>query len=227
LSESIRRLKLAAEALPSLVNRLVFVGGGVTELLLTDAAGRKPRATNDLDCIIEVASGVNYHSVEKILRESGFSHDRGDPPVICRWVKDELILDVMPTIGGIVGPSNIWYPDAIANPLRYDLGTQLSVNIINSLYSTATKTEAFIDRGNSDYRGSRDFEDIVALINGRAELTAEMRAAKKDVREAMRDFWVPRLKTIDVEAAIHEHVDGYEDDRRGPMVLELFQAMLT
>lgn len=108
MSESIRRLTLTAEALPILVNRLVFVGGGVTELLITDAAGRKPRATKDLDCIIEVASSVNYHGVEKILRESGFSHDRGDPPVICRWLKGELILDVMPTIGGIVGPSNIW-----------------------------------------------------------------------------------------------------------------------
>ena len=141
--------------MPTLVNRLVFVGGGVTELLITDAAGRKPRATKDLDCIIEVASGVNYHSVEKILRDSGFSHDKGDPPVICRWLRGELILDVMPTIGGIIGPSNIWYPEAIANPLPYRLGPQLSVSIISPVYFIATKTEAFKSRGNSDYRGSR------------------------------------------------------------------------
>jgi hypothetical protein len=213
--------------LPILVNRLVFVGGGVTELLITDAAGRKPRATKDLDCIIEVASSVNYHGVEKILRESGFSHDRGDPPVICRWLKGELILDVMPTIGGIVGPSNIWYPEAIANPIPYRLQPQLSVSIISPVYFIATKTEAFKSRGNSDYRGSRDFEDIVALINGRSELLAEMKAAKQGVREAMRDFWLPRLNTTDVEASIHEHVDGYEDDRRGPLVHELFKAMFA
>jgi hypothetical protein len=38
----------------------------------------------------------------------------------------------------------------------------------------ATKLEAFADRGHDDCLASRDFEDIVLLIDGREELSTEI-----------------------------------------------------
>lgn len=49
-------------------------------------------------------------------------------------------------------------------------------------YLLATKLEAFADRGNRDYPGSRDFQDIVALADGREELAGEVEAAAEDVQ---------------------------------------------
>lgn len=46
----------------------------------------------------------------------------------------------------------------------------------------ATKLEAFKDRGNRDFLGSRDFADVVALVDGREELLAECADAPADLR---------------------------------------------
>lgn len=41
----------------------------------------------------------------------------------------------------------------------------------------ATKIEAFRERGGGDYLASRDFGDLIALVDGRAELLAEISAS--------------------------------------------------
>lgn len=46
----------------------------------------------------------------------------------------------------------------------------------------ATKWAAFHDRGNGDWYGSHDIEDIVAVVAGRKELMEELRACDAGVR---------------------------------------------
>lgn len=46
----------------------------------------------------------------------------------------------------------------------------------------AMKLEAFKGRGNRDFLASRDFSDIVTLIDGRPELRDELRVADESVR---------------------------------------------
>ena len=60
------------------------------------------------------------------------------------------------------------------------------------------KLEALRGRGRGDYIASRDFEDIVVLLDRRAELVEELRAASDDLRryvsaEAQRLLGEPRL----------------------------------
>ena len=45
-----------AKALGALTDEVVFVGGAVVGLLLTDPAAPRPRPTKDVDVIVEVAS---------------------------------------------------------------------------------------------------------------------------------------------------------------------------
>lgn len=132
----------------------------------------------------------------------------------------------MPTLEGILGFTNIWYKDAIDHPLRHTLPNGVSVNIIHPVYYVATKTEAFRSRGKIDFRASHDFEDIVALVNGRAELVLEMKGAGEDVLTAMREFWLPKLESANMIAAIKEHLDAYEDIARTPLVVDRFKQML-
>ncbi len=50
----------------------------------------------------------------------------------------------------------------------------------------ATKIAAFRDRGGGDYFASRDFEDIVTVVDGRAALPAELAAALEELRSWVR-----------------------------------------
>jgi len=50
------QLKTAAETLRPLLGELVFVGGCVTGLLITDEAAGDPRSTLDVDAIAEITS---------------------------------------------------------------------------------------------------------------------------------------------------------------------------
>ncbi len=49
-------------------------------------------------------------------------------------------------------------------------------------YFLGTKIEAFLGRGQGDMRTSPDFEDIIALLNGRSTLEEEILAAPRELR---------------------------------------------
>jgi hypothetical protein len=227
MSEVMDRLENVAASLPDLIGRLVFVGGGVTELLVTDAAGRKPRPTEDVDCIIEVASLLEYNQFEKRLRKFGFRHDSNIPPLICRWEKDDVILDVMPTLEGILGFTNRWYKDAIKHPDPFTLPSGQIVKIVHPVYYFATKTEAFQSRGKGNYFSSHDFEDLVSIVNGRQSIVEEMIEADPTVQNEMKSFWLPRLDQVDFKAALQAHLDAYEDTERSPIVMARFRNMFN
>jgi hypothetical protein len=50
----------AARRLGQLRDRVVFVGGATTELLITDPAAAESRTTTDVDVIVEVSSHADY-----------------------------------------------------------------------------------------------------------------------------------------------------------------------
>jgi predicted nucleotidyltransferase len=54
---------------------LVFVGGAVAGLLITDPAFPAIRATQDVDLIVHVATLSDYHATERALRARGFVQD--------------------------------------------------------------------------------------------------------------------------------------------------------
>jgi hypothetical protein len=58
----------------------------------------------------------------------------------------------------------------------------LRIRVITPIYFLATKLETFRGRGNNDYSGSHDLEDVIAVIDGRPEIVDEVLAASSDVR---------------------------------------------
>ena len=59
----------------------------------------------------------------------------------------------------------------------------LAIRLVTAPYFIATKYEAFIGRGRGDYLASHDFEDLMAVIDGRPELEAELSAASARLRK--------------------------------------------
>jgi hypothetical protein len=90
---NVQQLQLAARELTDdLCQRLVFVGGCVTGVLITDLTRPPVRATQDVDLIAELASKVDLYHLQDELKSLGF---REDPEVYCRWRIGNLKVDVM------------------------------------------------------------------------------------------------------------------------------------
>lgn len=90
------QLIAAADALRPPLPELVFVGGCLTGLLITDEAAGEPRGTMDVDAIAEITSYARYAEFGDRLRSLGFKEDTSEGAPLCRWVQGGMILDVMP-----------------------------------------------------------------------------------------------------------------------------------
>jgi hypothetical protein len=53
-------VEIVAAALHEIADELVFVGGAITGLLITDTAARPPSATKDVDVIVSVTKRADY-----------------------------------------------------------------------------------------------------------------------------------------------------------------------
>lgn len=174
-------LEHAARLLHPLLDELVFVGGCATGLLITDPAAAGVRPTMDVDVITQASSYAEHASLCERLRELGFSEDI-DSGVICRWRSGELMLDVMPADERVLGFSNRWYAPALATARAVQLSRE-RIRLIRAEYFLATKLDAFHGRGEDEIVSSHDLEDAIAVIDGRAEINDEVRAAPANVRD--------------------------------------------
>lgn len=184
---NLKQLMTAAYLLRPMLDELVFVGGSVTGLLITDEAANEPRTTFDVDAIVETGSYAEYTAFGERLHALGFAEDTSEGAPLCRWVHGRTILDVMPLDEKILGFSNRWYRAAMDAAERRKLSEDLEIRIVTAPLFVATKLEAYKGRGEGDLFGSADLEDLVAVVDGRAELAAEAQAAPDELRAYVRN----------------------------------------
>jgi predicted nucleotidyltransferase len=224
---NLARLVLAAEKLVPLLDQIVFVGGSITGLLLTDPAAAPVRPTLDVDAIIAIASYAEFTEVESRLRTLGFHQSLAEGAPICRWLSGDLILDLMPTDSSILGFSNTWYAPALKHAQRIRIeGTE--IRLITALYFLATKVEAFHGRGKNDFRMSHDLEDIVTVIDGRAELATEISLAPGELREYLSREFAALLSNRDFLEALPGHLlPDAASQQRLQLVLKRMQQFVV
>lgn len=175
--EQLVALRTVAEHLGSLRDEVVFLGGMVTGLLVTDSGAPIVRSTDDIDLIVEVSSTVQYQTeLRDRLLARGFRESAEDD-VVCRWRLGRWIVDVMPTAPGVLGFSNPWYPHAMATSVTMELSPgaagPLSIRVVSAPAFLATKLVAWEGRGNGDLLHP-DIEDIIAVVDGRPSLVGEI-----------------------------------------------------
>lgn len=177
-------LRRIAQALGDLREQVVFVGGAVAGLLVTDPLADSVRATRDVDAVVNT-SRAQFHRIEEQVAERGFARDTASD-VICRWVHKEsgVLFDLMPVQPEVLGFSNRWYPYAVQTAVPVDLGEGVTIRLACAVAFVATKLEAFAGRGGGDFVTSHDLEDVLNIVDGRAELVEEMAAAPSDLRHA-------------------------------------------
>ena len=190
-------LRQVAEALGDLREQVVFIGGAVAGLLVTDPLADSVRATRDVDAVVN-ANRALFHRIEASVATRGFARDVSSD-VICRWVHKAsgVLFDLMPVQPDVLGFSNRWYPYAVETAVPVDLGNGVTIRLVSAVAFVATKLEAFAGRGGGDFLSSHDLEDVLNIVDGREELASEMAAAPADVRQAVAAAFGPLLASPD------------------------------
>lgn len=209
-------LEVVAERLGAdLRDKLVFIGGAVAGLLITDPAMPAIRPTEDVDLVTHVAALQDFHAVERELVDRGFVHDLRTGAPICRWRVSEVVVDVMPTDETILGFSNRWYPFAVETAQRIALPSAVEIRLVLPPVFVATKLEAFAGRGNNDFLFSHDLGDLIAVVDGRESLVAECQASDEKLKIYLRDRFTALLKNTAFMQALPGHLppDRASQDR--------------
>ena len=204
-------LEVVAERLGAdLRDKLVFIGGAVAGLMITDPAMPAIRPTEDVDLVTHVAALQDFHAIEGELASRGFVHDMLPGAPICRWRVDEVAVDVMPTDETILGFSNRWYPFAVETARYIALPSTVEIRLILPPVFVATKLEAFAGRGNNDFLFSHDLGDLIAVVDGRESLVAECQAGEKRLKAYLHDRFTALLKSSAFMQALPGHLSPDE-----------------
>jgi hypothetical protein len=216
----------AAARLGPLVEELTLVGGACAGLLITDPAALRVRETVDVDLVVEAATYVEYHGFGHRLEQRGFERGRREGDPICRWRHGAIVLDIMPLDESVLGFSNRWYASAIAVARTRRLPSGVEIRHIDAPHFTATKLEAFRSRGDGDFVGSSDLEDLVRVVDGRSEIEDEFERAPHALREFVRAALIECLHDRFFIEALPEYFSGQEEGRaRARIALERLRRM--
>jgi hypothetical protein len=199
-------LATVARHLGEIGTEVVYLGGATTCLFLTDPASGVVRVTRDVDVVVEVVSTIDYQvRLRNALIARGFQEDTEEGAPVCRWVIAGVKVDIMPPDPSILGFTNRWYPDALKNFAVVELPSGETIKRVAPPYFLGTKLEAFHGRGNGDFQASADLEDIVTVVDGRAELVEEVRQAPADLREYLHS----RLSSMLEDRRFLESLPGH------------------
>lgn len=203
---NLQMLSLAARGFGPIKDEVVFVGGATIELYLTGQPALKIRPTDDVDCVVEVASKVEYYKLEEKLRDRGFVHMAGEGIPVCRWRFEGVLVDVMPAEGGVLGFTNRWYPGGFESAVAARLPDGQDIRIFDLPHLVASKIEAFKGRGNGDFLGSSDMEDLVAVIDGVSDFQEKILAATAEVLDFLRESFADLIRDERFRESLEGHL---------------------
>lgn len=182
---NIALLETTARHLAPLLDHVVFVGGSIVGLLITDPGALPVRATKDVDIVAEIAGPGAYYNLGQKMAGLGFGPDPTPDAPVCRWRKGELLVDIMSTDENTIGFTNLWYAEGLRTSLWQHLPGGTQVRTLSAPLFLLTKWEAFLGRGKGDYLESHDIEDFIAVVDGRPSLEAEVQTLPPLTRDAL------------------------------------------
>ena len=227
--KAISRNDIAAVArrLEPLERRTVFTGGAIVPFLLDDSAFLDMRPTKDVDVIVEVMTRLDFSNNEADLRALGFGHDTSEGAPKCRWILDDIKVDVMPAHDPTGEWPARWFRLAMETAVTVTIG-KTPCRIIAAPCFVATKLEAFSDRGNNDYFASQDIEDVIAVIDGRNTLVDELQDAPLELGTFVAKSLALHLEQPQFLESLPGHLaDDSGSQARLPMLMDRLRSLAT
>jgi predicted nucleotidyltransferase len=200
MSLQLRIIEKVALALGELNKQVAFVGGSIISFYANDPAAEEPRPTQDIDITLQIATLGQLEALREELQIKGFSQHAEDN-VICRFRLDDILVDVMSTQPVGWAPANRWFEPGFRH-LNKELIGETEIQILSLPYFLASKFDAFHDRGSHDPRTSKDFEDIVYLLDNVIDLPDQIKYADASVKQFLKAEFDDMLKKATYKEAI-------------------------
>ena len=217
------RIRQIAKALEELNADVVYVGGAVIQLYSSDGAAVYPMTTYDVDCVVDIASYYEYREFEQKLYAKHFRNDISDGAPICRFLFNGEKVDFMPKVDTEIGKSNSWYRKGVECRKPYIMEDGKSIYIMPVQYFLASKFEALHSRGGKDYRGEKDFEDIVFVVNSCSNLIDELQKCEdSDVKGFLAK---ESLALIERQNILEEIESSMMEEGRSDSVISVMKAI--
>ena len=222
-STNISMLQTVANGLGDLKEDMVFVGGAVAELYASNPDLSDIRPTLDVDCVIELRSKKAHAKLENDLRALGFANDTSKGAPICRWVYQDILVDIMPSDPDVLGFSNRWYEDGIENKISKTLPDGTEIFVFPPEYYLAAKIEAHNGRGGNDLRQSHDFEDIIFILDNCSELLESITNANESVKAYLKEECSKLLKNEGLTEGIESALPYGSEEEATEIIMEQIQ----
>lgn len=222
-STNISMLQTVANGLGNLKVDMVFVGGAVAELYASNPDLSDIRPTLDVDCVIELRSKTAHAKLENDLRALGFANDSSKGAPICRWVYQDILVDIMPSDSDVLGFTNMWYDEGIENKISKTLPDGTEIFVFPPEYYLAAKIEAHKGRGGNDLRQSHDFEDIIFILDNCFELLESITNANESVKAYLKEECSKLLENDGLTEGIESALPYGSEEEATEIIMELIQ----
>jgi predicted nucleotidyltransferase len=216
-------VKKVATALGELNDQVVYVGGATVSIYADDPAAEDVRPTKDIDIMLRIVSFAELAALQDTLAQKGIFPD-AESKINCRFKYDDVLIDVMSTKAVGWAPSDPWFEPGFRNLMKFKLDNEITIRIFPASYFLATKFSAFHDRGN-DPRTSKDFEDIVYVLDNRLQIVDEIRQAPDDVQSYLK-IELKEFSKDEMNENLSCHLSPFSQEDRLQMLKEKVKLIL-
>ncbi len=216
--------KKVALALGDVNDQVVYVGGAMVSIYIDDPAAEDIRPTKDIDLTFQIATFTELEQLRENLNERGF-YQSSEEKVICRFLYEDLKVDVMSTQPVGWAPSNQWFKKGFDEAMAIKLDT-IIIKVLPLPYFLATKMEAFFDRGIKDIYASHDLEDIVYLFNYSTNISRQILTAPTEVKTYLVQRLTKLINNNTIISAMRGSLYYEQADERMLIIQERIQTII-
>lgn len=219
---NLKILEKVASALGELNTNMLYVGGAVMSLYVTDEGAEQPRPTNDIDISVQISS---YSQMENLRQQLVARRIYPAPTssVMYRYTYEDILIDFIPDEETPLGPTNSWLKPGFKNAYRVKIG-KTEINIMPVSLFIATKWEAFKSRGR-DPRTSHDFEDIIYTIDNNLNLVDDVKKAEIEVQHFLKKMSEEILFHPSSNEIIECHLDPVTLEERKKIIVDKLEKI--
>lgn len=138
---NLKVVKKVASTLEELNDDVIYVGGAVVSLYVTDEGAEQPRPTKDIDISVQIST---YSQMDK-LRERLATKKIFPAPtetIMYRYSYEDILIDFIPYEETPLGPTNSWLKPGFEKAYPIKIG-DAEIQILPVSLFLCTKWEAF------------------------------------------------------------------------------------
>ncbi len=220
---NLKVIEKLALALGELNNEVVYVGGAVVSLYVTDEGAEQARPTTDIDIAVQVSSYAQMDQLRERLSTKKI-YPAPMEQVLYRYKYEDITIDFIPHEASPLGPTNSWLKPGIKHAIIFET-ENTSIRIMPVCYFLASKWEAYNNRG-SDPRTSPDFEDIIFTLDNNSKWMHQLKTAGP----VLKNYLIQLLKFIKNHPSCVEiiecHMNPFTASARRHFLLERISGVL-